>query len=69
MTVIEAQAHAQGYSDGFKACESEMIELLKDKARLDWILNNYNLSCGITREEVDDKMSELGINHRLQSRH
>jgi len=24
-----------------------------------WILNNYTLSCGITREEVDEKIAEL----------
>ena len=39
---------------------NELSKLRKDKKRLDWILNNYTLSCGITREEVDEKMAELG---------
>ena len=37
----------------------EIAELHKDKERLDWILNNYTLYCGITREEVDEKMAKL----------
>jgi len=32
----------------------------EDSRRLDWILKNYSLSCGITRHEIDDKMKELG---------
>jgi len=40
--------------------ENELSKLRKDKERLDWILNNYTLSCGITREEVDEKIAELG---------
>jgi len=40
--------------------ENELAKLRKDKERLDWILNNYTLSCGITREEVDEKIAELG---------
>ena len=40
--------------------EREIDALRKDKERLDWVLNNYTLSCGITREEVDEKMAELG---------
>ena len=59
MNPIEARGHAKGYEDGYKASESDMAELLKDKQRLDWILNSYTLSCGITREEVDVKMTEL----------
>ena len=31
-----------------------VAELLKDEKRLDWILNNH----GITREEVDVKMTD-----------
>ena len=38
--------------------ENELSKLRKDKERLDWILNSYTLSCGITREEVDEKMAE-----------
>jgi len=38
----------------------QMTDLMKDNERLDWILNNYTLSCGITREEVDEKIAELG---------
>ena len=64
MNIKEAQAHAKGYSDGYKAAESDMIELLKDKHRLDWILNSYTLSCGITREEVDEKMAGLGVSFK-----
>lgn len=56
----EARGHAKGYSDGHKAAARGVTELLKDRERLDWILNNYTLSCGITREEVDEKMAELG---------
>ena len=37
----------------------EIAELNKDKERLDWMLNSYLLSCGITREEVDEKMAKL----------
>jgi|11_taG_2_1085331.scaffolds.fasta_scaffold166486_1 hypothetical protein len=40
---------------------AKLDELLQDKHRLDWILNRYTLSCGITREEVDEKMYELGV--------
>jgi len=32
----------------------------EDSRRLEWILKNYSLSCGITRSEIDDKMKELG---------
>ena len=64
MNIIEARGHAKGYSDGYKAAESKMDELLKDKHRLDWILNSYTLSCGITREEVDEKMAELGVSFK-----
>ena len=46
------RAYRLGYQDGKRA-------LHKDKERLDWILNNYTMSCGITREEVDEKMAEL----------
>ena len=60
MNPIEARGHAKGYEDGYKAAERDMADLLKDKERLDWILNSYTLSCGITREEVDEKMAELG---------
>ena len=59
MIIKEAIAHAKGYEDGYKAAERDMAELLKDKERLDWILNKYTLSCGITREEVDEYMSDL----------
>jgi len=40
--------------------ERENADLMKDNERLDWILSNYTLSCGFTREEVDEKMAELG---------
>jgi cell division protein FtsB len=30
MDIIEAQAHAKGYSDGYKAAESEMYVKLSD---------------------------------------
>jgi hypothetical protein len=46
------RAYRLGYQDGKRAFR-------KDKERLDWILNNYTMSCGITREEVDEKMAEL----------
>ena len=46
--------------DTIEQLRAENAEILKDKERLDWILNNYTLSCGITREEVDEKIAELG---------
>ena len=46
--------------DTIEQLRAENAEIRKDKERLDWILNNYTLSCGITREEVDEKMAELG---------
>ena len=46
--------------DTIEQIKTENAELRKDKERLDWILNNYTLSCGITREEVDEKIAELG---------
>mgnify|MGYP001555093163 CR=1 FL=1 len=48
------------YQATINKLENELSKLRKDKERLDWILNNYTLSCGITREEVDEKMAELG---------
>ena len=44
--------------DTIEQLRAENAEIRKDKERLDWILNNYTLSCGITREEVDEKMAE-----------
>ncbi len=41
--------------------ENEKAKLLKDKERLDWLLNyegNYWLLSN--REEIDEKMAELG---------
>jgi len=46
--------------DTIEQLRAENAEIRKDKERLDWILNNYTLSCGITREEVDEKIAELG---------
>jgi hypothetical protein len=46
--------------DTIEQIKTENAEIRKDRERLDWILNNYTLSCGITREEVDEKMAELG---------
>ena len=46
--------------DTIEQLRAENAELRKDNERLDWILNNYTLSCGITREEVDEKIAELG---------
>ena len=46
--------------DTIDQLRAENAEIRKDKQRLDWILNNYTLSCGITREEVDEKIAELG---------
>ncbi len=43
MNTIEALM-VKGYSDGYKAAERDMAKLLKDKERLDWILNSYTLS-------------------------
>jgi hypothetical protein len=45
--------------DEVQELKGQIIELRKDKERLDWILNSYLLSCGITREEVDEKMAKL----------
>ena len=45
--------------DTIEQIKAENAELRKDNERLDWILNNYTLSCGITREEVDEKIAEL----------
>ena len=45
--------------DTIEQLRAENAEIRKDKERLDWILNNYTLSCGITREEVDEKIAEL----------
>ena len=45
--------------DTIEQLRAENAELRKDNERLDWILNNYTLSCGITREEVDEKIAEL----------
>ena len=46
--------------DTIEQIKTENAEIRKDKERLDWILNNYTLSCCITREEVDEKIAELG---------
>ena len=46
--------------DTIEQLRAENAEIRKDKERLDWILNNYTLSCDITREEVDEKIAELG---------
>ena len=32
----------------------------EDSLRLDWILRNYSLSCGVNRFEIDDRMKERG---------
>ena len=45
--------------DEIAELKGQLAELRKDKERLDWLLNNYTLSCGITREEVDEKMAKL----------
>jgi hypothetical protein len=59
----EGHHHLEFSKDDFPAMLAEIrevnAELHKDKERLDWILNNYTLSCGITREEVDEKMAKL----------
>ena len=60
MNTIEVEVvYTKGYNDGYKAAERDMAELSKDKERLDWILNNYTLSCGITREEVDEFITRI----------
>jgi len=52
--ICDIQEPAAVWLDG-----KQMTDLMKDNERLDWILNNYTLSCGITREEVDEKIAEL----------
>lgn len=60
MNTIETPALKLGYRYAYKAAERDMAELLKDKARLDWLLNTYTLSWAPTRTELDEKMTELG---------
>lgn len=44
MSALKSQAHAQGYSEGYHAAERDLYReidaLRKDKARLDWLLEN-----------------------------
>ena len=56
MNIKEAQAHAEGYSDGYKAAESKMYELLKDKERLDWVLSDAGGFWLSYREDIDKEM-------------
>ena len=52
MTPFERQAHEAKLFDSRRAAEKELATLRKDKARLDWLLQQYD----ITREAVDVSM-------------
>ena len=57
MNIKESQAHAKGYSEGYHAAERDLYReidaLRKDKARLDWLIENASAYWVYTREDID----------------